>query len=69
MAKKLLSWMLCAKRTLRWHEVQGAMCLDLDESSFDSERRLAKDLKHFCGSLVDVRHGGTIAFVHLTARL
>ncbi|KAL1615551.1 hypothetical protein SLS54_008956 [Diplodia seriata] len=68
-AKTLLSWLLCAKRPLRWHEIQGAMCLDLDESSFDPDRRLVRGLKHFCGSLVEVRHGGTISFVHLTAQL
>lgn len=67
-AKTLLSWLLCAKRPLKWHEVQGAMSLDLDDDSFDADRRLVRDIKHFCGSLVEVRQGGAIGFVHLTAR-
>ncbi|KAF2815322.1 uncharacterized protein BDZ99DRAFT_516056 [Mytilinidion resinicola] len=67
-AKTLLSWLLCAKRPLKWHEIQGAMSLDLDDNSFDCERRLVRDIKHFCGSLVEVRRGGAICFVHLTAK-
>ncbi|KAF2492844.1 ankyrin [Lophium mytilinum] len=67
-AKTLLSWLLCAKRPLKWHEIQGAMSLDLDGNSFDCERRLVRDIKHFCGSLVEVRRGGAICFVHLTAK-
>ncbi|OJD34180.1 zinc finger protein [Diplodia corticola] len=66
--KTLLSWLLCAKRPLKWHEIQGSMCLDLDDGSFDPDRRLVRDIKHFCGSLVELRQGGAIDFVHLTAR-
>ncbi|ORY19419.1 hypothetical protein BCR34DRAFT_128195 [Clohesyomyces aquaticus] len=68
-AKTLLSWLLCAKRPLKWHEIQGAMCLDRETGLFDEERRLIRDVKHFCGSLIEVRKGGAIYFVHLTAKL
>ena len=69
MAKKLLSWLLCAKRPLKWHEVQGCICLDPEDCSFDPDRKLVRDVKHFCGSLVEVRKSGAIAIVHLTAKL
>lgn len=67
-AKTLLSWILCAKRPLKWHEIQGAMSLDLDLGLFDDQRRLIREIKHFCGSLVEVHNGGEICLVHLTAR-
>jgi len=44
------------------------MCLNPDNGSFDIERRLVKDVKHFCGSLIEVEQGGAIRFVHLTAK-
>ncbi|CAO2653801.1 Nn.00g032120.m01.CDS01 [Neocucurbitaria sp. VM-36] len=64
----LLSWLLCAKRPLTWHEIQGAMSLNLDDGSFDCDRRLFRNIKDFCGSLIEVRKGGAICFVHLTAK-
>jgi ankyrin repeat protein len=67
-AKALLGWLLCARRPLKWHEIQGAMCLVLEDGSFDPERKLIKDIKDFCGSLIEIRKGGAICFVHLTAK-
>ncbi|KAF2686439.1 ankyrin [Lentithecium fluviatile CBS 122367] len=67
-AKTLFSWLLCAKRPLKWYEIQGAMCLDPETGLFDEDRRLVRDIKHFCGSLVEIRNGSAICFVHLTAK-
>ncbi|KAF4535903.1 Ankyrin repeat protein [Lasiodiplodia theobromae] len=68
-AKRLLCWLLCTQRPLKWHEIQGAMAIDIENLTFDyQERSLIKDSKAFCGSLVEVRKGGTIELVHQTAR-
>ncbi|KAH8892450.1 hypothetical protein GQ53DRAFT_646497 [Thozetella sp. PMI_491] len=65
---KLLGWLACAKRPLRWYEIQGAMSLDLDEQTVKETRRLAKDPKELCSSLVEQHSDGTIALVHSTTR-
>jgi hypothetical protein len=68
-AGKLLGWLVCAKRPLKWHEIQGAWSFNADTQTFDyEERRLRTDSKELCGSLVEIRHGGVIDFVHLTAK-
>ncbi|KAH7110085.1 hypothetical protein B0J11DRAFT_448466, partial [Dendryphion nanum] len=45
-----------------------ALSLDLDSQKFDPNRRLHKDIKQLCGSLVEIRRGDIICFVHLTAK-
>ncbi len=68
-AGKLLGWLVCARRPLKWHEIQGAWSFDSDTQTFDyEERRLRTDSKELCGSLVEIRHGGAIDLVHLTAK-
>ncbi|KAH8690547.1 hypothetical protein BGW36DRAFT_411385 [Talaromyces proteolyticus] len=67
---KLLGWLVCAKRPLKWHEIQGAIAIDLETQTIDFEKRkLRVDSKHLCGSLVEIRAGGTIELVHTTAKL
>jgi len=69
-AAQLLSWIVCAKRPLKWQEIQGAVSIDLDTQTVDfDERRLSVDSKHLCGSLVEIRPGGVVDLVHLTAKL
>ncbi|KAI9766233.1 MAG: hypothetical protein M1840_006647 [Geoglossum simile] len=69
-AAKLLGWLACARRPLKWHEIQGAWSFDNDAQTFDyEERRLRTDSKELCGSLVEIRHGGVVDLVHLTAKL
>ncbi|KAH0537608.1 hypothetical protein FGG08_005600 [Glutinoglossum americanum] len=68
-AAKLLGWLVCARRPLKWHEIQGAWSFDSDTQTFDyEERRLRTDSKELCGSLVEIRNGGVIDLVHLTAK-
>jgi hypothetical protein len=68
-AKKLLGWMVCAKRPLMWHEIQGAVAIRLEDGTIDfDERRLRVSAKELCGSLVDVHTCGTVELVHSTAR-
>lgn len=66
----LLGWLVCAKRSLKWHEIQGMKAINLDERIVDHERQqflvAPKDL---CESLVEVRDDGTLELVHLSAKL
>ena len=69
-AKKLLGWLVCAKRPLKWHEIQGAVSIDVRSETVDFEdRRLRVSSKDLCGSLVEVLEDGTVELIHLTAKL
>jgi len=68
-AAKLLGWLVCARRSLKWHEIQGAISVDLENRSIDfKDRQLCVDSKDLCGSLVEISSGGVISLVHATAR-
>jgi hypothetical protein len=68
-ASMLLGWLVCAKRSLRIHEVQMMKSIDLDRRAVEFERRHFRVyLKDLCESLVDVSEDGTVELVHMTAR-
>ncbi|KAL9618244.1 MAG: hypothetical protein Q9160_007014 [Pyrenula sp. 1 TL-2023] len=68
-AERLLNWIVCAKRPLRWHEIQGAVAIDLDAGEVDVESHLIYDnAKDICGSLVTILKDNSITMVHGTAR-
>ncbi len=68
-ALMLLSWLVCAKRSLKMHEVQTMKSIDVDRRAVEFERRHFRvHPKDLCESLVDVREDGTIELVHMTAR-
>ena len=69
-SRMLLSWLVCAKRSMKWHEIQGAKSMDLEAETVDFRKlRFRLDSKDLCGSLVEIRTDGTIELVHLTAKL
>ncbi|KAJ5737723.1 uncharacterized protein N7483_002848 [Penicillium malachiteum] len=69
-ALQLLSWLVCAKRQLKWREVQGAVAIDLERMSVDFQhRQWVLDSKDLCGSLIHLRSDGSLELVHTTARL
>ncbi|KAH6845783.1 hypothetical protein B0I37DRAFT_381087 [Chaetomium sp. MPI-CAGE-AT-0009] len=69
-SRMLLSWLTCAKRSMKWHEIQGAKSIDLDAQSVDfGMLSFRVDSKDLCGSLVEIRSDGTVELVHLTAKL
>jgi len=69
-ALELLAWLVCAKRPLKWREVQGAFSIDLESVSIDWElRKLRVDSKELCGSLVELRSDGTVDVVHHTLKM
>jgi len=68
-AKQLLGLLVCAKRSLKWTEIQGAISIDLDTKIVDFDGRCFRaDSKDLCGSLVEVRPGGIVELVHMTAK-
>ncbi|KAI1355974.1 hypothetical protein F5Y01DRAFT_325067 [Xylaria sp. FL0043] len=78
-ALKILAWVICAKRHLRWREIQSLFCVDPIAGSVEyEERRLRVTCKDICGSLIDVHRAADrdidddaddiIRIVHETAR-
>lgn len=69
MAKQLLGWLVCAKRPLRWHEMQSILSYNPDQQKVDFDNRmLRQDANKYLGSLVQVLDGGHFRIVHSTAR-
>ncbi|OCK76290.1 hypothetical protein K432DRAFT_306677 [Lepidopterella palustris CBS 459.81] len=69
-AKMLLGWLVCAKRPLKFHEVQTMKSINLEKREVEFERRRFRvNPKDLCESLVDVRADGSIELVHLTAKV
>ena len=68
--QKLLGWMVCARRPLKWHEIQGAVSMNPTSRviNFDDDR-LRVHIRDLCGSLVQVLPGDRVELVHSTAKL
>ena len=68
-AKKVLGWITCSKRSLSWHEIQAALSIDTNDQTVNLEsRRLCPDVKEICGSLVEIAPQGRVQLVHGTAK-
>lgn len=67
--RKILAWLVCAIRPLKWREIQCAISIDPDLGSFNPDQRLAVQPKDICGSLVDHQSDGSVILVHTTAKL
>lgn len=77
-AKSILEWIVCAKRPLRWNEIQAIFSLDLDNETVDFQGRCLRPkapdschsvVKNLCGSLVEISAGNVIHLVHDTAKM
>lgn len=69
-AKKLLGWMVCARRPLKWQEIQGAVSIEPNEQTINfDDRKLRVHIRDLCGSLVQVLPGDRVELVHSTAKL
>ncbi|UPX12310.1 uncharacterized protein EKO05_0002864 [Ascochyta rabiei] len=67
-AKKLLGWIICAKRRLTWKEIQVALSIDVDNETIEyNDRRLRRHIHEICGSLV-LLNGDRVSLVHSTAK-
>ncbi|KAI9687323.1 MAG: hypothetical protein M1822_002366 [Bathelium mastoideum] len=68
-ALMLLGWLVCAKRPMKWHEIQAMRSINFEERSVDFKRRKYRfSPKDLCGSLVELRADDTLELVHLTAK-
>lgn len=69
-AEKLLGWMVCARRPLKWQEIQAAVSIDPDERTINfDDRKLRIDIRDLCGSLIQVLPGDRVELVHSTAKM
>ncbi len=68
-AQKILAWVTCAKRPLKWHEVQALFAIDVELQTVNFEdRQLRVTSKDLCGSLIETRIDNTIEIVHRSAK-
>ena len=69
-ASRLLAWIICAVRPMRWREIQGAVSIDLVDQTVNFEaQQLRNTAKELCGSLVEDRPDGSVILVHTTAKM
>lgn len=67
-AKKILGWMTCARRPLKWHEIQGALSIDTTDRTVDFVRRRSRThIREICGSLISNLSGDRLELVHVSA--
>ncbi|KAF5690629.1 zinc C2H2-type DNA-binding protein [Fusarium denticulatum] len=69
-ALQLLGWLVCAKRPLKWHEIQSLKSINLDQQLVDFARyKFSVSGKDLCGSLVELREDGTLELIHVSAKM
>ncbi|KAF5633624.1 early growth response 1-B [Fusarium sp. NRRL 52700] len=67
-SKLLFGWLICAKRPLRWNEIQAILCFNPHTLHIDFENdMLRQDMETYLGSIVHVLQGGYIRLIHSTA--
>ena len=70
LARKLLGWMVCARRPLKWREIQAAVSTDPASQTINfNDRQLRIHIRDICGSLIQVLPGDRVELVHITAKL
>ncbi|KAJ0139251.1 Sugar transporter STL1 [Fusarium oxysporum f. sp. albedinis] len=52
--KKILGWVICATRPLRWREIQSRFCIDAEKETCNIRNLRRDSCKSICSSLVDV---------------
>ncbi|CVK84365.1 uncharacterized protein FPRN_01929 [Fusarium proliferatum] len=69
-ALQLFGWLVCAKRPLKWHEIQSLKSINFDQQLVDFARhKLSVSGKDLCGSLVELREDGTLELIHVSAKM
>ncbi|PYH69627.1 uncharacterized protein BO88DRAFT_443625 [Aspergillus vadensis CBS 113365] len=66
--KEMLGWIVCARRPLRWEEIQTTACISPTHGNFDVRRRLVDSPRELFASIVEYHFDGTVDLVHGTAR-
>ncbi|KAI0402399.1 hypothetical protein F4802DRAFT_375189 [Xylaria palmicola] len=75
-AAKILRWVTCAVRPLKWNEIQCLFCIDPHAGVSNSRNKRVDSCKSLCGSLVEVdepdldipQTSSVVNLVHDTAR-
>ncbi|KAH7333141.1 hypothetical protein BKA65DRAFT_40515 [Rhexocercosporidium sp. MPI-PUGE-AT-0058] len=68
--RKLMGWMVCAKRPLRWREIQAAVSMKPEYQTFDFDKeKLRSSIQYYCGTLIQVLPGDRVELVHATAKM
>jgi hypothetical protein len=74
--KKILGWVVCSARPLRWREIQSRFCIDAEKETCNIRNVRRDGCKSICSSLVDVTNcelfgtlesEQTVNMVHKTA--
>ncbi|KAF5252268.1 hypothetical protein FANTH_2824 [Fusarium anthophilum] len=52
--KKILGWVICAERPLRWREIQSRFCIDAEKETCNIRNLRRDSCKSICSSLIDV---------------
>ncbi|KAJ4283695.1 hypothetical protein NW764_001253 [Fusarium oxysporum] len=69
-ALQLLGWLVCAKRPLKWHEIQSLKSINLGGQFVDFARhKFSVSGKDLGGSLVELRADGTLELIHVSAKM
>lgn len=67
---RLLSWLVCAKRPLKWHEIQVMNSINREERHVAlSHKSFIKSPKDLLSSLIETRIDGSLEFVHRSVKL
>lgn len=68
-ARKILGWMTCARRPLKWHEIQGAISTNTMDGTVNfAQRRLRTHIREICGSLINDLSNDRLELVHSTVK-
>ncbi|KAF2997028.1 hypothetical protein E8E14_005978 [Neopestalotiopsis sp. 37M] len=73
-AKKILGWVTCAQRPLRWREIQSLFCIDPRTGTANMRSLPSDSCKYYCSSLVDITgcnddaNEGRVELVHISAK-
>jgi len=68
-ALEIMGWVVCAKRPLTYHELQGILSYDPDERSMNMNLDMLRNqVEDMLGSLVHVYPGRGIDLIHETAK-
>ncbi|CVK98050.1 uncharacterized protein FMAN_12173 [Fusarium mangiferae] len=52
--KRILGWIICAARPLRWREIQSRFCIDAEKQICDLDNLRLDSCKRICSSFVDM---------------
>ncbi|KAI1458190.1 hypothetical protein F4805DRAFT_150609 [Annulohypoxylon moriforme] len=65
---RILGWIACAPRLLRWREIQAAASLDLENQEVEHGRRYLDSPKDLFASLIEFQPNDTVELIHGTTR-